>query len=278
MKRPQPSAARETPEMATRPARITFSPRLSSRSSPLRNVAETAVPIEPKRHLYRGFSCGRARTKGPELWSRSSRIVDDLGARPRPSIRSALPRSFLAPRHLVSSPSTAWKSSAMNAARRPKDHPRQPPRRRVDPEKRGNLSSEAGSAPPASSRSRRCPRRRLLRAGERSVLERLVWLVCAKALASVADLGGTREDDPWTEDAVAWWIAEKGAPLEFLGPTEVNQDSAKAQRAREVGGEARDVFQVRYRVVNANGHSRGSLGGPRREDHRDHGDAMKHPR
>jgi hypothetical protein len=51
---------------------------------------------------------------------------------------------------------------------------------------------------------------------------------------------------------MAWWIAEKGSPSEWLGPTEVSEAAAKsAALARSVRHPA-SCFQVRYRV-NANG-------------------------
>jgi hypothetical protein len=81
----------------------------------------------------------------------------------------------------------------------------------------------------------------------------------------------------WTEVAVAWWIAEKGAPLEFLGPTEVNQDAAKRNAVAKSVARPGTVFQVRYRV-NANGHPEvhwEALDGQIVEIT---GDAMKHPR
>jgi hypothetical protein len=51
---------------------------------------------------------------------------------------------------------------------------------------------------------------------------------------------------------VAWWVAEKGAALDFLGPTEVNQDAAKRSAIAKSKAKPGTVFQVRYRV-NANG-------------------------
>ncbi len=51
---------------------------------------------------------------------------------------------------------------------------------------------------------------------------------------------------------MAWWVAEKGASLDFLGPTEVNQEAAKRSAIAKSKGKPGTVFQVRYRV-NANG-------------------------
>ena len=76
---------------------------------------------------------------------------------------------------------------------------------------------------------------------------------------------------------MAWWIAEKGAPLEFLGATEVNQDAAKRNALAKSVARPGIVFQVRYRV-NANGHPEvhwEALDGRLVEIT---GDAMKHPR
>jgi hypothetical protein len=76
---------------------------------------------------------------------------------------------------------------------------------------------------------------------------------------------------------VAWWIAEKGSPAEFLGPTEVNQDAAKRNALARSVAKPGTVFQVRYRV-NANGHPEvqwEALDGKITEIT---GDAVKHPR
>jgi hypothetical protein len=50
---------------------------------------------------------------------------------------------------------------------------------------------------------------------------------------------------------MAWWIAKKGAPWEYLGATEVNEEAAKRGAAAKSKAERGTVFQVRYRV-NAN--------------------------
>jgi hypothetical protein len=52
--------------------------------------------------------------------------------------------------------------------------------------------------------------------------------------------------------AVAWWVAEKGAPSEWLGATEISQDAAKKSAAARSKAKPGTVFQVRYHV-NANG-------------------------
>jgi hypothetical protein len=52
---------------------------------------------------------------------------------------------------------------------------------------------------------------------------------------------------------MAWWVSEKGAPLEFLGATEINQDAAKRHALAKSVAKPGVTFQVRYRV-NANGH------------------------
>jgi hypothetical protein len=51
---------------------------------------------------------------------------------------------------------------------------------------------------------------------------------------------------------VGWWVTEKGAPSELLGPTEVSQDAAKKTAAARSMAHPGQVFQVRYHV-NANG-------------------------
>ena len=53
------------------------------------------------------------------------------------------------------------------------------------------------------------------------------------------------------EVAVGWWIAEKGAPLAYLGPTEVNQEAAKTKALAKSSANPGTVFQVRYHM-NAN--------------------------
>jgi hypothetical protein len=50
---------------------------------------------------------------------------------------------------------------------------------------------------------------------------------------------------------LAWWIAEKGAPLELSGRTEVNQEAAKRGAIAQSSAKPGAVFQVRYHV-NAN--------------------------
>jgi hypothetical protein len=51
---------------------------------------------------------------------------------------------------------------------------------------------------------------------------------------------------------VAWWVAEKGAPTELLGPTEISQEAAKRSALAKSKARPGTVFQVRYHV-NANG-------------------------
>jgi hypothetical protein len=51
---------------------------------------------------------------------------------------------------------------------------------------------------------------------------------------------------------VAWWVAEKGAPTELLGPTEISQEAAKRSAIARSKARPGAVFQVRYHV-NANG-------------------------
>jgi len=51
---------------------------------------------------------------------------------------------------------------------------------------------------------------------------------------------------------VAWWVAEKGAPSEFLGATEINEEGAKRAAMAKSRARPGTVFEVRYRV-NANG-------------------------
>jgi hypothetical protein len=50
---------------------------------------------------------------------------------------------------------------------------------------------------------------------------------------------------------VGWWVAEKGAPLAFVGPTEISQDAAKRVALAKSTASPGRVFQVRYHV-NAN--------------------------
>ena len=50
---------------------------------------------------------------------------------------------------------------------------------------------------------------------------------------------------------MAWWVAQKGAPWEHLGATEVNEEAAKQGAASKSKAAPGTVFQVRYRV-NAN--------------------------
>ena len=50
---------------------------------------------------------------------------------------------------------------------------------------------------------------------------------------------------------MGWWIAEKGAPLAYLGPTEVNQEAAKTKALAKSTANPGTVFQVRYHM-NAN--------------------------
>ena len=50
---------------------------------------------------------------------------------------------------------------------------------------------------------------------------------------------------------MAWWIAEKGTPLEYLGATEVNQEAAKRAAVARSTAKPGTIVQVRYRV-NAN--------------------------
>lgn len=51
---------------------------------------------------------------------------------------------------------------------------------------------------------------------------------------------------------MAWWIAEKGSPSEWLGRTEVSEASAKNGAVALSLQNPNACFQVRYRV-NANG-------------------------
>ena len=54
-----------------------------------------------------------------------------------------------------------------------------------------------------------------------------------------------------TEVTVAWWVAEKGAPSELLGPTEISQEAAKKSAIAKSKAKPGSVYQVRYHV-NAN--------------------------
>src|SRR5271169_3827508 len=54
-----------------------------------------------------------------------------------------------------------------------------------------------------------------------------------------------------TEVAVGWWVAAKGAPLPLLGPTEINQETAKRVALEKSQARPGTVFQVRYHA-NAN--------------------------
>jgi hypothetical protein len=51
---------------------------------------------------------------------------------------------------------------------------------------------------------------------------------------------------------MAWWIAQKGSPLELLGRTEVSESAAKNGAVALSQRSPGTVFQVRYHV-NANG-------------------------
>jgi hypothetical protein len=51
---------------------------------------------------------------------------------------------------------------------------------------------------------------------------------------------------------MAWWVAEKGSPAEWLGRTEVSEASAKSGAVALSLQNPSACFQVRYRV-NANG-------------------------
>jgi hypothetical protein len=55
----------------------------------------------------------------------------------------------------------------------------------------------------------------------------------------------------WTEVAVGWWVAQKGAPLVFPGHTEINEEAAKRVAVAHSQANRGIVFQVRYHV-NAN--------------------------
>jgi hypothetical protein len=59
-------------------------------------------------------------------------------------------------------------------------------------------------------------------------------------------MGASRE-----EVAVGWWVAEKGAPLAYVGPTEVNQEAAKRVALAKSKANPGTAFQVRYHM-NAN--------------------------
>jgi len=72
------------------------------------------------------------------------------------------------------------------------------------------------------------------------------------AAVSIAALPRRREDGPQAEVIVAWWVAEKGAPTELLGPTEISQEAAKRSALARSKAKPGTVFQVRYHV-NANG-------------------------
>ena len=50
---------------------------------------------------------------------------------------------------------------------------------------------------------------------------------------------------------MGWWVVEKGAAGQFLGPTEINQEAAKRTAAARSKAKPGTVFQVRYHV-NAN--------------------------
>ena len=50
---------------------------------------------------------------------------------------------------------------------------------------------------------------------------------------------------------MGWWVAEKGAPLAYAGPTEINQEAAKRVALAKSSANAGTVFQVRYHM-NAN--------------------------
>lgn len=51
---------------------------------------------------------------------------------------------------------------------------------------------------------------------------------------------------------MAWWIAEKGSPPEWLGRTEVSEASAKSRAVALSLQNPHACYQVRYHV-NANG-------------------------
>ncbi|HTQ42341.1 MAG TPA: hypothetical protein VMI75_06230 [Polyangiaceae bacterium] len=53
---------------------------------------------------------------------------------------------------------------------------------------------------------------------------------------------------------MAWWIAEKGSPAEWLGRTEVSEAAAKNGALALSIKNPQSCFQVRYHV-NANGHT-----------------------
>jgi hypothetical protein len=50
---------------------------------------------------------------------------------------------------------------------------------------------------------------------------------------------------------MGWWVAERGDPLSYAGPTEVNQDAAKRVAIARSTASPGTVFQVRYHI-NAN--------------------------
>lgn len=66
--------------------------------------------------------------------------------------------------------------------------------------------------------------------------------------------GPPEKEGGWApaEVIVAWWVAEKGAPTELLGPTEISQEAAKRSALARSKARPGTVFQVRYHV-NANG-------------------------
>ena len=50
---------------------------------------------------------------------------------------------------------------------------------------------------------------------------------------------------------MGWWVVEKGAPAQFFGPTELNQEAAKRTALARSRANPGMVFEVRYHV-NAN--------------------------
>src|ERR1700685_2525801 len=86
--------------------------------------------------------------------------------------------------------------------------------------------------------------------GDSAMSRRLAALPIAAV--AIADPPRRGEDGASAEVNVAWWVAEKGAPTELLGPTEISQEAAKRSALAKSKARPGTVFQVRYHV-NANG-------------------------
>jgi hypothetical protein len=67
----------------------------------------------------------------------------------------------------------------------------------------------------------------------------------------IAGSGRSGEDEARRRWTVGWWVVEKGAPAQFFGPTEINQEAAKKTAAARSRANPGTVFEVRYHV-NAN--------------------------